>query len=130
MPRRLRPTGIAVAVRCVDLATLSAAAADFPGASRNPARSTGAEPDQVARFRRDSVPATNAPAATATDGKFGPAPPLNDPLFLAIVPDAELLQRDPRGRPGTPMPAFARQQGGPLTERRSKPWPTGIKPAG
>ena len=47
------------------------------------------------------------------DGKFGPAPPLNDSVFLAIVPDAELRHVISDGRVVTaaqksPMPAFAR----------------------
>ena len=46
------------------------------------------------------------------DGQFGPAPPINDPLFLAIVPDSVLLDLVTDGRPGTPMPAFSRPKGG------------------
>jgi mono/diheme cytochrome c family protein len=41
------------------------------------------------------------------DGKLGPAPPLNDPLFLKIVPERVLLDVIRAGRPGTPMPSFA-----------------------
>ena len=33
----------------------------------------------------------NCAACHGKDGNLGPAPPLNDPIFLAIVPDAELL---------------------------------------
>ena len=50
------------------------------------------------------------------DGRLGPAPPLNDAIFLTIVPDAELLRLVDAGRPGTPMPAFSQQRGGPLTD--------------
>ncbi len=55
------------------------------------------------------------------DGRFGPAPPLNDPVFLAIVPDEELLHVITHGRAvnaeyRTPMPAFARGSGGPLPD--------------
>src|SRR5581483_9566076 len=49
------------------------------------------------------------------EGKLGPAPPLNDALFLAIVPDFELHRVIEYGRPDTPMPAFSQEQGGPLT---------------
>lgn len=35
--------------------------------------------------------------------------PLNDPLFLAIVPDEVLHEVITGGRPGTPMPAFSRR---------------------
>jgi mono/diheme cytochrome c family protein len=66
------------------------------------------------------------------NGKFGPAPPLNDPIFLAIVPDAELLRVVSEGRtvtPGqkSPMPAFAQDRGGPLTVAQVKVLAGGIK---
>jgi mono/diheme cytochrome c family protein len=49
------------------------------------------------------------------DGKLGPAPPLNDPLFLDIVSDAGLRQVINGGRPGAILHAFGREQGGSLT---------------
>lgn len=52
------------------------------------------------------------------DGRLGPAPPLDDPLFLAIVPDEELAKVIGQGRPGTPMPAFGRAAGGPLNDEQ------------
>jgi mono/diheme cytochrome c family protein len=66
------------------------------------------------------------------DGKLGPAPPLNDPIFLAIVPDAELLRVVREGRnvspaQKTPMPAFAQNLGGPLTDAQVKVLAEGIK---
>jgi cytochrome c oxidase cbb3-type subunit 3 len=70
----------------------------------------------------------NCSGCHGADGKLGPAPPLNDPLFLTIVPDAELLHVIQEGRPGTPMPAFAKEQGGPLTGAQVKVLAEGIKP--
>jgi mono/diheme cytochrome c family protein len=70
----------------------------------------------------------NCSGCHGADGKLGPAPPLNDPLFLSIVPDGELLMVIGEGRPGTPMPAFAREQGGTLTEAQVKALAEGIKP--
>jgi len=65
------------------------------------------------------------------DGTHGAAPPLNDPLFRAIVPQTELeavldmgrpwtsIWRQPKtpheSQPGTPMAAFARDGGGLLS---------------
>jgi mono/diheme cytochrome c family protein len=46
---------------------------------------------------------------------LGPAPPLNDPLFRAIIPAEELQMVIAQGRERTPMPAFAQDNGGPLT---------------
>jgi mono/diheme cytochrome c family protein len=72
--------------------------------------------------------ATNCAGCHGADGKLGPAPPLNDPLFLAIVSDATLERVITHGRPGTPMPAFAQDQGGPLTAEQVKILAGGIKP--
>lgn len=54
----------------------------------------------------------NCAGCHGTNGKLGPAPPLNDSVFLSIVPDSVLLHVISEGRPGTPMPAFAAQRGG------------------
>jgi cytochrome c oxidase cbb3-type subunit 3/ubiquinol-cytochrome c reductase cytochrome c subunit len=66
------------------------------------------------------------------DGTLGPGPPLNDPIFLAIVPDTELLRVITEGRavtPGqkSPMPAFAHARGGPLTTAQVSVLSHGIK---
>ncbi len=61
------------------------------------------------------------------DGKLGPAPPLNDPIFLAIVPDDVLTDVITDGRDGTPMPAFARGQEGTLTAAQIKLIADGLK---
>ena len=54
--------------------------------------------DQVVDFA--TLYGQNCAGCHGADGKLGPAPPLNDPLFLAIVPDAVLLQHDRRGPAG------------------------------
>ena len=64
--------------------------------------------------------------------RMGPAPPLNDPLFLAIVPDAAVLQVIRAGRPvsplqKSPMPGFAYDHGGPLTDAQIVVLAEGIK---
>jgi mono/diheme cytochrome c family protein len=68
---------------------------------------------------------------------MGPAPPLNDPLFLNIIPVAEVRDLIEKGRPGTLMPAFGRAHGGPLTPEQvdilakeiRQRWQTGLRPA-
>ena len=70
----------------------------------------------------------NCAGCHGADGKLGPAPPLNDPSFLAIVPDEVVLSLVSEGRPGTPMPAFAKSSGGPLTDDQVKALAAGIKP--
>jgi cytochrome c oxidase cbb3-type subunit 3 len=57
----------------------------------------------------------NCAGCHGADGKLGPAPPLNDSLFRALVPQSELERVVSAGRPGTPMPAFAIADGGTLT---------------
>jgi mono/diheme cytochrome c family protein len=54
------------------------------------------------------------------NGNLGPAPPLNDPVFLSIVPDTELERVISDGRKGTLMPAWSREKGGPLSDKQVK----------
>jgi cytochrome c oxidase cbb3-type subunit 3 len=61
-------------------------------------------------------------------GELGPAPPLSDKLFLALIPDAELQRVIAGGRPGTLMPAFAEAEGGHLTAEQVKILADGMKP--
>ena len=82
--------------------------------------------DQVTDFGK--LYARNCAGCHGAEGKLGPAPPLNDALFLAIVPDEELLRVVSEGRPGTPMPAFAREKGGRLTAKQVEAVAKGLKP--
>jgi mono/diheme cytochrome c family protein len=50
------------------------------------------------------------------DGRLGAARPLNDPIYLALVPRERLRLIVTQGVPGTAMPGFAQAAGGPLTE--------------
>jgi mono/diheme cytochrome c family protein len=70
----------------------------------------------------------NCAGCHGADGKLGPAPPLNDKIFLDSVPDDVLLRVIKEGRPGTPMPAWAREKGGMLTAEQVKVIAKGIKP--
>ena len=63
----------------------------------------------------DRLVAKNCAGCHGDKGRLGAAPPLNDPVFLAIVPDAVLTKVVREGRPGTLMPAFLKEKGGPLT---------------
>jgi cytochrome c oxidase cbb3-type subunit III len=69
--------------------------------------------DKVVAF--ETLYSQNCAGCHGKDGKLGPAPPLNDPLFRAIVPTTALENVLRNGRPGTPMPPFAHGNGGPLT---------------
>ena len=82
-------------------------------------------PEQITDF--DQLFAANCAGCHGASGDLGPAPPLNDHLFVAIIPDEELLHVIRDGRHGTPMPAFAIEQGGSLTEAQVKALAAGIK---
>jgi mono/diheme cytochrome c family protein len=69
----------------------------------------------------------NCAGCHGPDGRMGPAPPLNDTLFLAIVPDEELQMVVAAGRHGTLMPAWSPGSGGSLTEKQVKVLSEGIK---
>ena len=68
----------------------------------------------------------NCVACHGVNGKLGPAPPLNDGLFLALIPDKELQSVISEGRAGTLMPAFAAGQGGHLTNEQIKVLAEGV----
>jgi cytochrome c oxidase cbb3-type subunit 3/ubiquinol-cytochrome c reductase cytochrome c subunit len=70
----------------------------------------------------------NCVGCHGVDGKLGPAPPLNNKLFLALVPDTELERVIASGRAGTLMPAFAEAEGGSLADEQVKVLAEGIKP--
>lgn len=104
------------------------AGCDLPGRPDPADRPVPAE--QVVDFR--PLYTMNCAGCHGADGKLGPAPPLNDPIFLSIVPDDELLRVIGEGRTvspvqKTPMPAFLRDKGGPLTAAQVKVIAEGIK---
>src|SRR5206468_4296513 len=78
-----------------------AAGCDFPGRPGTGDRYVPPREERTfqALFRRSCA------GCHGIDGKLGPAPPLNDRLFLAEIPDAELRRVIAEGRPETPMPA-------------------------
>ncbi len=81
--------------------------------------------EQVTHF--DILYARRCSGCHGAKGKLGPAPPLNDPLFLAIVPDAELLRVISEGRAvsparKTPMPAFRLGKAARLTTEQINVW--------
>jgi mono/diheme cytochrome c family protein len=74
-------------------------------------------PDKVLDF--DKLFAANCSGCHGAEGKLGPAPPLNDKLFLKIIPDTELWMAISSGREGTLMPGFEQSHpGGHLTDKQ------------
>jgi len=68
---------------------------------------------QVVKFT--SLYGQHCAGCHGADGKLGPAPPLNDPLFRAGMSEEDVEMVIAGGRAKTLMPAFANHQGGPLT---------------
>jgi mono/diheme cytochrome c family protein len=68
--------------------------------------------DPVALYKQ------NCAGCHGADGKLGPAPPIADPVYLSVVDDDTLRQVISKGRPGTPMSAFAQSEGGMLTAQQ------------
>jgi cytochrome c oxidase cbb3-type subunit 3/ubiquinol-cytochrome c reductase cytochrome c subunit len=69
--------------------------------------------NQVVKF--ESLFGQHCAGCHGANGKLGPAPPLNDPLFRAGMSEEGLGMIIDEGRSGTLMPAFAKKKGGPLT---------------
>lgn len=90
---------------------LLAAGTNFPGKPK-PADAP-VSPEKVLDF--NALYSTHCAACHGANGKLGPAPPLNDSLFRAIVPQDVVEEVITAGRPGTPMPGFDREHGGRLT---------------
>jgi mono/diheme cytochrome c family protein len=107
----------------VPLLAVLGAGCDPPGKPNPADRPVPA--DKVADF--NVLYKTHCAGCHGADGKLGPAPPLNDPLFLAIVPDEELRRVIRGGRAVTPqqkspMPAFALGEGRPLSPEQAEAW--------
>lgn len=73
-------------------------------------------PDQVTDFA--GLYGENCAGCHGSQGRFGGAVPLNNPLYLAIVSDASVRDAVANGKTGTSMPAFAVSQGGMLTDEQ------------
>ncbi len=96
---------------------------ELPGKPSSDDRPT--TPSQITDFA--ALFQQNCTGCHGANGKLGPAPPLNDPVFLAIVPDEQLIDVITNGRTDTPMPAFARRQSGTLTDQQIEIIARGLK---
>jgi cytochrome c oxidase cbb3-type subunit 3 len=72
--------------------------------------------DQVMDFHE--LFETNCAGCHGSQGKQGPGPRLNDPLYLAVADRGSIRNVIEQGRPGTPMPAMATSYGGTLSEKQ------------
>ena len=100
-----------------------ASGCDFSGRTRAADRSAAAKSERSF----DHLFRENCAGCHGAHGKLGPAPPLADELFLALIADDELRRVISAGRPGTLMPAFASDRGGRLTAKEVTLLVEGIK---
>ena len=106
-----------MSLRCLTLVALGLALS-FTSACRLP----GKPPPGPEVPRPDSILdskvlyAQNCAGCHGADGTHGAAPPLGDPVYLAIVSDDTLRSVAAKGRAGTAMSAFAQKEGGMLTD--------------
>lgn len=82
-------------------------------------------PEQVSDFK--TLYETNCAGCHGVDGRRGAAQPLNDPVYLALVPDSRLTRVISRGVRGTPMAAFAVEAGGTLTNAQVRALVDGLR---
>jgi cytochrome c oxidase cbb3-type subunit III len=73
-------------------------------------------PDQVTDF--NLLFGQNCSGCHGADGKQGAGPQLNSAVYQAVIDKEQLLNIISKGRPGTPMLAFAKSAGGTLTDRQ------------
>ena len=93
----------------------------------------------AAREPRGSVPAPDTAFHTlydqqcagchGRDGRLGAARPLNDPVYLALVPAERIRQVIADGVPGTAQSAHAREAGGALTDEQIESLVQGLRTA-
>jgi mono/diheme cytochrome c family protein len=95
----------------------------LPGRPRPDARELG--PTEVTAFA--PLYARNCAGCHGQTGRLGAARPLNDPVYLAVVPAERMRQVIATGIPGTAQPAFALSAGGSLTDQQIDGLVQGIK---
>lgn len=73
-------------------------------------------PEKVTDF--DTLYSMNCSGCHGADGRFGPAIPLGDPVYLALAKPEYIEGITRTGVSGTTMPAFALETGGTLTDQQ------------
>jgi cytochrome c oxidase cbb3-type subunit III len=99
------------------------------GCGSSPGRPTAnsevVAPDDVLDF--SVLFSKNCTGCHGVEGKGSVAIALSNPEYLALADDATILQVVSHGRPGTPMPAFAKTAGGMLTDKQVSVIVAGIR---
>jgi cytochrome c oxidase cbb3-type subunit 3/ubiquinol-cytochrome c reductase cytochrome c subunit len=104
------------------VALLCAGCKDVPG---RPGAAT-TRPDQVLNFA--VLYKDNCAACHGENGKNGAAISLANPVYLAVAGVQKIQQITAKGVPGTLMPAYAKSQGGMLTDQQVAVLAQGLEP--
>ena len=106
--------------RCVLAALLMLSTFVVVGCERVPGKPKAEDrwvpPAEITDFKQ--LYSQNCAGCHGTDGRLGSAPPLNNPLYLAVANADALHEATAKGVVGTAMPAFAEQSGGSLTDKQ------------
>ena len=87
----------------------------LPGRARGRAQRDTAPPQTAAFY---ALYDQQCAGCHGRDGRLGAARPLNDPVYLALVPSERVRHVIAQGLPGTAQPAFALSAGGSLTDEQ------------
>ena len=100
----MSPRGAAYVITAMALAMLALAGCDAMPGRPQPADHPSL-PSEVTDFA--ALYGQTCAGCHGTDGRLGAARPLNDPIYLALVPRDRLRTIIAQGVPGTAMPGFA-----------------------
>jgi cytochrome c oxidase cbb3-type subunit III len=101
---------ITLAALCTEM--LAVASCDAPG--RQVVETAAIRPADIADF--GVLYSENCSGCHGANGQGALTVGIGRPVYLAIADDATIRKTIEEGRPGTPMPAFARKAGGMLTD--------------
>lgn len=111
------------------VATLVIVVSSLWGCNNMPGRPepgpTVPRPESVLDF--ETLYSQNCAGCHGDDGQLGPATPLANPEYQALVDDSTLSDTITNGQKGTMMPAFGQKAGGNLTEQQVNAIVKGIR---
>jgi cytochrome c oxidase cbb3-type subunit III len=107
------PRRLALVATVATVAALVAACSGAPSPGRPTMADLPVRPESVLAF--SALYEQNCAGCHGADGRMGAALSLNNPVYLAIVPDSVLRRVVTSGVRGTSMPAFALNASGTLT---------------